>query len=579
MNNNSTNNSAFDRNFFNTNKDFTYLGEGSFGGKANGLLFIKKFLDEKINRDKYPSIEISIPKMVVLRTEVFDMFMEENKLFPIAVTAENDDEIATAFLNANLPAEILGDLYGLIENVRTPLAIRSSSMLEDAKYDPFAGIYATKMIPNNHPSEDERFHKLVEAIKFIYASIFFKASKDYFESSTHTVREEKMAIIIQEVIGQSYNDRYYPGISGVARSFNFYPSGRAKPEDGVVNLALGLGKTIVDGGIIWSYSPAFPNINTNLVEPKDLLKNTQNSFWAINLSHFIEYNPIKETEFLVEANLNDAEYDDTIKYIASTYDVSSDRIIMGTGKSGPRCINFSPMLSLNEFGFNDLINELMKVSAEAYNSPVEIEFAATISKTEKKMKFGFLQVRPMVVSYEEIKLADSELVDDDVLLASKKVMGNGINKNIRNIVFVKPESFDKKFTKNIAIQIDQINKKLVQTKTPYVIIGFGRWGSSDPWLGLPVEWGQIAGAKVIVESTLMGINVDLSQGSHFFHNLSSFGVSYFSINYDGDFSIDWDWLNKQTIVQETEFVKHVEIPNPLLIKVDGKTSRGVIKKC
>ena len=571
--------SSFNRSFFQSNEVFTFIGDGSCGGKGSGLIQIEKIIREKISAVEFPNVELSIPKMVILRTQVFDWFMERNNLFTTAVTVEHDEDIIQAFLHAELPVEILGDLRGMIENVHVPLAVRSSSMLEDAKYEPFAGIYATKMISNNQTSIDERFNKLVEAIKFVYASVYFKASKDYFEASSHTIKEEKMAVIIQEVVGQKYNDRFYPNFSGVARSYNFYPSGRAKPEDGVVNLALGLGKTIVDGGVIWSYSPLYPNSVPPFGDPNDIIRNTQNSFWSVNMSHVLEYNPVKETEFMSLANLKDADYDDTLKYIGSTYDAKSDRIVMGCGNDGPRVINFAQLLSMNEFKFNDLMNTILKVSEEAIENPVEIEFAVTIPRVENKLHFGFLQVRPMVVSDEVVDLKTDELYAEDVLLASKRVMGNGVVENITDVIFVKPETFDKKDTQKIAYEIDSINKGFVQTKTPYLLIGFGRWGSSDSWLGIPVDWGQIAGAKVIVESTLFGINVELSQGSHFFHNLSSFNVSYFSLNYDGEFAIDWEWLNQQKVVRETNFIKHVKLESPLKIKVDGKTSRGVIKKC
>lgn len=571
--------SSFNRSFFQSNEVFTFIGEGSCGGKGSGLIQIEKIIREKISAVEFPSVELSIPKMVILRTQVFDWFMERNNLFIAAVTEEHDEDIIQMFLHAELPVEILGDLRGMIENVHVPLAVRSSSMLEDAKYEPFAGIYATKMISNNQTSIDERFNKLVEAIKFVYASVYFKASKDYFEASSHTIREEKMAVIIQEVVGQKYNDRFYPNFSGVARSYNFYPSGRAKPEDGVVNLALGLGKTIVDGGVIWSYSPLYPNSVPPFGDPNDIMRNTQNSFWSVNMSHVLEYNPVKETEFMSLANLKDADYDDTLKYIGSTYDAKSDRIVMGCGNDGPRVLNFAQLLSMNEFKFNDLMNTILKVSEEAIENPVEIEFAVTIPRGENKLHFGFLQVRPMVVSDEVVDLKTDELYAEDVLLASKRVMGNGVVENITDVIFVKPQTFDKKDTQKIAYEIDSINKGFVQTKTPYLLIGFGRWGSSDSWLGIPVDWGQIAGAKVIVESTLFGINVELSQGSHFFHNLSSFNVSYFSLNYDGEFAIDWEWLNQQKVVNETNFVKHIKLESPLKIKVDGKTSCGVIKKC
>ncbi len=568
----------FDRKFFESLEDFTWIGEGSFGGKASGLALANKIIHEKINAEEFSDVILNIPRMIVLRTQVFDWFMERNNLYDLAYSNESDDNIIRTFLQSDLPVEILGDLRGLIENVHVPLAIRSSSMLEDAKFEPFAGIYETKMISNNQPSADTRFNKLTEAVKFVFASTFFKASKDYFKVSSHSIQDEKMAVIIQEVVGQKYDDRFYPNFSGVARSFNFYPTGKAKPEQGVVNLALGLGKTIVEGGLVWSYSPAHPKSSPPFADPSDLLKNTQTKFWAVNMSHCIVYDPTKEAEFMIQANLSDADYDDTLRFIASTYDSSSQRIVMGTGSAGPRALNFSQLLTMNEFHFNDLIKKLLLVCEEAFSNPVEIEFAVTLTENPRKLRFGFLQVRPMVVSDETIDLDEKELSGDDVLVASDCVMGNGIIENISDIVFIKPESFDKKDTTKIAHEVDSINKELVKLNSKYLLIGFGRWGSSDPWLGIPVEWGQIAGVKVIVESTLSGINVELSQGSHFFHNLTSFNVSYFSITYDGEFKIDWDWLNSQQVVNETNFVKHVKLVIPLVIKVDGRKSRGVIKK-
>ncbi len=581
MNSSSAQNNSyprFDRHFFESGETITWIGEGSFGGKASGLASIKKTLEEKISPSEFSDVLINIPRMVVLRTNIFDAFMSRNNLHEIANSDEPDEHIAMVFIDASLPAEILGDLRSLIENIRVPLAVRSSSLLEDAKHEPFAGIYATKMIPNNQPDPDQRFIVLREAIKFIYASTFFKASKDYFKVSSHSIQDEKMAVIIQEVVGQQYYDRFYPNFSGVARSYNFYPTGRSKPESGVVNLALGLGKTIVDGGLVWSYSPVSPKSGPPFGDPNYMMKNTQTTFWAVNMNPVTEFNPAKETEYLNHLSLTEADYDSTMKYIASTYDVSSQRIVLGVGVDGPRVINFAPLLSMNEFRFNDLIRRLLKVCEEASASPVEIEFAVSALENEQKIRFGFLQVRPMVVSEESIELDEKELFGENVLLASDRVMGNGVIENIYDVVYVKLNTFDKKDTLKIADEIDSVNRNLVADKKPYVLIGFGRWGSSDPWLGIPVEWGQIAAVKVIVESTLFGINVELSQGSHFFHNLTSFKVSYFSLTFDGEFRIDWRWLDEQTVVREMNFVKHIKLNKPLKIKVDGRKSRGVIKK-
>jgi phosphoenolpyruvate synthase/pyruvate phosphate dikinase len=569
----------FSRTLLDTGETILLIGSGNIGGKASGLNFIKNVLDTKISKEEFPKISLDIPRMFVLGSDIFDDFMHRNNLTDFALNETSDIRIINEFLKSNLPPDILGELRTIIENVKVPLAIRSSSILEDALHTPFAGIYGTKMIPNNQPSYDVRFNKLIEAIKYIFASTYFNSSKDYFKATTHRIEDEKMAVIIQEIVGENRNNRFYPTLSGVAKSFNFYPTGKAKPENGVVNLALGLGKTIVDGGIVWTYSPAFPKSPPPFGDPQDIIKTTQNNFWAVNLNPLVEYDPTKETEFMINLGLKEADYDNVLKLTASTYDNSSNRIVMGVGVDGPRILNFSPLLVMNEFRFNDLIKKLLIECENAFSNPVEIEFAAYISKDLSLLNFGFLQIRPMVVSSEEVELKDTEMFGKDVLVSTNKAMGNGIISGINEIIFVKPENFDKKNTPAIALEIDSFNRKMVNDKKQYLLIGFGRWGSSDPWLGIPVEWSQISGAKIIVESTLFGINVELSQGSHFFHNLSSFNVCYFSINYDGKYKIDWEWLNNLPVISESEFIKHVKLNTPLIIKVDGRKGKGLIKKC
>jgi hypothetical protein len=568
----------FDRNFFESDEFFCAIGNGKLGGKASGLVFINQILKDKINPNEFPSVNIFLPRMVVLCTDIFDTFINENNLLDFALNEDSDIRIINRFLHADLPAAILGDIHALIEKVNVPLAIRSSSLLEDTKHEPLAGVYSTKMIPNNQPSFDTRFRKLTEAIKFVFASTYFKSSKEYFKSTSHSIEEEKMAVIIQQLVGKNHNNRFYPNVSGVARSYNFYPSGRAKPEQGVINLALGLGKTIVDGGISWSYSPSFPKTPVPFNDPEDILNNTQKYFWAVNLNLVITYDPTKETEFMNLHDLKEAEYDNTLKNIASTFDTNSNKIILGTHIEGPRIIDFAPILKTDEFGFNELIKKIISVCDEGMKSPVEIEFAATFNKEYSRMNFGFLQVRPLSVSDEIVELVDEKFEQNNILVASDRVMGNGITNDIYDIVFVKQEKFEKKETKKIAAEIEAMNKKLVDEKRRYLLIGFGRWGSCDPWLGIPVEWQQISGAEVIVESTLYNMNVELSQGSHFFHNLTGFNVKYFSINYDGEFKIDWPWLNKQNVLEEKEFVKHIRMSKSLLIKVDGRKGSGVIWK-
>ena len=569
----------FDREFFTSDKDFSFIGQGSLGGKASGLINISQVMAERYNPDEFPGISLSIPRMTVLRTNLFDSFMETNKLYDLAMTEDSDARLAHAFQQADLPATIAGDLYALISGVHTPLAVRSSSLLEDAMYEPFAGIYATKMTANNQFDKESRFRKLIEAIKFVYSSVYFKQAKDYFKATSHQLQDEKMAVIIQEVVGRRHDKRYYPDISGVARSYNFYTSGHARPEDGVVNLALGLGRIIVDEGIAWSYSPSYPRANPPYNSIDELMKQTQTHFWSVNMGELPFYDPAKETEYLVKLDLNEAQKDKTLKFLASSYDRQSDRIYPGPSSTGPNILNFAPLLVMNQIPLNDLIIKLLKICEEALNAPVEIEFALTLDP-EKGLpaRFGFLQVRPMVVSHEEVNISPEELTSELAIVSSESVLGNGIVNYLHDIIFVKPEKFESKYTRQIAAEVEQLNEAIKKSDRKYILIGFGRWGSADPWLGIPVDWGQISGAKIIVECTLPEMNVDLSQGSHFFHNLSSFQISYFSVKHTRKYQIDWDWLKKQETIGETEFVKHIKLPEPVKVKVDGRTGRGVIHR-
>jgi hypothetical protein len=569
----------FDRNFYKSKNIYSCLGNGEVGGKAHGLIKISDILKNNLNLQKFPGFQVSIPRLVVIKTNVFDEFMKRNNLYETIQEEMPDDRIAYAFQKANLPPGLDGDLYTLISQVNSPIAVRSSSLLEDSLYKPFAGIYATKMTANNQFDTESKFRKIIEAIKFVYASLYFKRARSYFQAIRHNIEEEKMAVILQEVVGKRYTKRFYPEISGVARSFNFYTSGHAKPEDGIVNLALGLGKTIVDDGISWSYSPAYPQTQPPYNSIRDLMNQTQNEFWCINMGEVPFYDPIAETEYLLKRHLNDALEDNTLRYLASFYDQNSDRIYPGVSSSGFNIINFAPVLHSNQIPLNDLIKEILFLCEQAYNVPIEIEFAVTLpNQDESQIYFGFLQIRPMVVSTEEVDITKDELENEDVIVKSDYVLGNGTINNITNIVFVKPEEFKTEKTQDISKEIGQLNKKLVKNNTPYILIGFGRWGSSDPHLGIPVNWEQISGAKVIVESTLPEINVELSQGSHFFHNLTSFQISYFSIRHAGKYKINWSFLNQQKVFEETLYVKHIKLLHPLIVKVDGRSGKGVILK-
>ncbi|MCU0611851.1 MAG: PEP/pyruvate-binding domain-containing protein [Candidatus Eisenbacteria bacterium] len=569
--------SVFDRRFFGGESAVTRIGTGSLGGKAQGLVAIEQTIRQQFPPERTKGFTITIPRMTVIGTDFFDAFLAQNGLLEIAYSDAPDDRIGHAFQRGDLPPRLVGDLRAVTGEVRTPLAVRSSSMLEDALYQPFAGVYATKMIPNNQPDPDLRFRRLVEAVKFVWASTFFKEAKTYLKSVGKDPSVEKMAVIIQEVVGAPATDRFYPTFAGVARSYNFYPCGYAKPEDGVVDLALGLGKTIVDGGRVWSYSPAYPKAPPPYGNVGDMLKNTQTTFWAVHMGSPPPHDPIRETEYMIELGLDAADYDNTLRFVASTYDPGADRLVPGVGSDGPRVVNFGPILDYEEVPFNDLIRAVLKACEDAVKAPVEVEFAVTLDrKRGLPARFGFLQVRPMVVSSEEIDLPRERLAGDEVVVGSETVLGNGRRDDIQDIVYVIPESFEPRFTAMIAAELERMNAELADQGRPYLLVGFGRWGSSDPWLGIPVTWSTISGSRVIVEATLPQMQPDMSQGSHFFHNLTSFKVSYFSVRHTGAHTIDWDWIGAQTEVSRARFVRHVRTETPLSIQVDGRTGRGVI---
>ena len=545
-------------------------GLEELGGKAHGLLTIQQAIAD-LSVDE---IVVSIPRMTVLGTSVFDAFMQRNRLWDVALSDLPDERIAYAFLRGDLPFEALGELRALIQEWKTPLAVRSSGQMEDTTHRPFAGVYKTKMIPNNSHDPDVRFQKLVEAIKYVWASTFFHIAKDYCRATGLCLGDEKMAVIIQEIVGKRYHDRFYPELSGVARSFNFYPVPPARPEDGVVSLALGLGKTIVDGGKAWIYSPAFPQAPPPFKSIQDMLEETQNEFWVVHMGEPPEYNPVKETEFMRLENLMTAERDGALKYLASTYEMESGRLSMGIGARGPRVLTFAPLLVLNEIPFNPVIRGLLDRCEQALDGPVEIEFAMTFDPH----RLGFLQVRPMMIPTGEMDISLEEMRQPSVFLASETVLGNGMSREIEDVVYVVPERFELQNTRQVAHELEKLNRQLLDEKRPYVLIVFGRLGTLDPWLGIPVTWGQICGARVIVEATLENVRVELSQGSHYFHNIINLGILYFCMPYSGAYRVDWNWLKSQPACYEGEFVRHVRLPAPLDVRVNGRSRRGVIYK-
>jgi hypothetical protein len=564
----------FNRNFLDPETPLSCIGGGSLGGKAQGLASIRTALRSELKLQDFPGIQIEIPRLVVLRTDAFDAFMRGEHLQEIADSNASLDRIAHAFQNAEMPFEVLGDLRALIDNVHTPLAIRSSSLLEDSAHAPFAGIYETKMIPNHQFDPDERFRHLIEAIKFVYTSTYSQKAKEYRKLTGYSNRDEKMAVVIQEMVGKRYYQSFYPELSGVARSFNYYPVAPSRPEDGMVSLALGLGKTIVDGGTAWVYSPSYPASQPPFSSPAELLDSSQRHFWAVNMGGDLEYDPSKETEYMIQQNLRIAEGDGVLQYLVSTYDSDSDRLVPGISLHGSRALTFAPLLVLKELPFNDLITRVLHTCEQSAGSAVEIEFAMTFNPH----RFCLLQVRPMTVPSEDVHLAESDLTGKNVLAASNVVLGNGVVEDIVDIVFTRPERFDIINTASVVPELAALNSKLLDQHKPYLLIVFGRLGTTNPSMGIPISWEQVNGAYVIVEATRENVKVGLSQGTHYFLNLINLGVKYFSLPLSSPFQIDWQWLSSQPVVEQTDFLTHVQLSAPIHVRVDGRKGKGVIYK-
>ena len=569
----------FARQFFGAAEPFTRIGDGELGGKASGLWLGRDLIATRLDATRFPDVRVEVPTLTVVTTEVFDRFLAWNKLHRVLGEGLPDDRLALAFQQAELPPDLIGDVRALVEQVTTPLAVRSSSLLEDALEQPFAGVYATKMIPNNQPDADTRFRRLVEAVKFVFASTFFHGARAYRAATGRPDADEKMAIVIQEIVGRRHGNRFYPDVSGVARSWNYYRAGRARPEEGVVNIALGLGKTIVDGGIVWAYSPAHPRVQPPAASARALLEQTQTGFWAVNMGPPPAYDPINEVEYLTTGTLADAEYDGTLGLVASTYDPQADRLTPGIGRPGARAVTFAPLLDLELVPFNGLVRALLAASEAALGGAVEVEFALTMDRAATPAaRLGFLQVRPMHVPGAAVDVSEADLGDPHAIVASDNAMGNGRLDGVRDVVYVRPDTFNARDTRLVAGELARVNHRLLEERRPYLLIGFGRWGSADPWLGIPVEWDNISQARAIVEAQTEQMLVEPSQGSHFFHNLSSFAVSYFTVPRAGRARLDWPWLLDQPIAFESAHVRHVSLPAPITIKVDGRSGRGVVLK-
>lgn len=563
---------------FDEYSNFARIGDGSLGGKGRGLAFIGAMV-KRYPALEYPNFTVTIPKTVVICTDIFDEFMETNELYPVALSDVEDDTILKYFLRASLPARLIEDLMAFFEVVRSPIAVRSSSLLEDSHYQPFAGIYSTYMVPKI----DDRYEMLrtvSDAIKAVYASVFYRDSKAYMTATSNLIDQEKMAIVLQEVVGTRYNDHFYPMLSGVARSLNFYPIGNEKAEDGIANVALGLGKYIVDGGQTLRFSPRHPHNILQMSTMDFALKETQTRFYALDLKNLAENFSVDDAFNLLKLNLKDADADGALKYIVSTYDPVDQVIRDGYYPGGRKIISFVNILQHDVFPLADTLDKLLHVGQDEMGRPVEIEFAVNMNpKQPDRATFYLLQIRP-IVDNKEIMEEDLTLVaNEETILSSTSVLGHGIVSDVQDVVYVKTGAFSSSNNQLIAYEIEKLNRRLTEEERSYVLVGPGRWGSSDSWLGIPVKWPHISNARVIVECGLENYRVDPSQGTHFFQNLTSFGVGYFTVNpFKGDGWFDEAFLNAQPALTETEYLRHVRFERPVVIKMDGKRSLGVVLK-
>jgi CheY-like chemotaxis protein len=573
---------TFDKDFFDDYSGFSRIGKGSLGGKARGLAFIDSFLKERNLTYKYDDIIINIPKTIVLSTEIFEQFMSMNNLYDFALSEVSDEKILSYFVKADLPPSLKEDLYCILSYIRTPLAVRSSSLLEDSYYQPFAGVYTTYMIPNNDPNISVRLKELSSAIKGVFASTFFKFSKDYMKATHNVIDEEKMAVVIQEVTGKLYAEgtgesRFYPSVSGVARSLNFYPVGDEKYEEGVVNIALGLGKTIVDGETSLRFTPKYPKKILQISSAEMTLKNTQKMFYALDMEKSF-CATTDEKYNLAYLEVEKAVEDESLKLLVSTYDFENSTINDGYMENGKKLLTFAPILKYDMFPLAEIVSSLLEYGSREMNSPVEIEFALELDKPSDRPKiFRFLQIRPIVhgQEYSDVKITEKEVKSS--IIHSVLSLGNGTVEGIKDIIYVRPENFNPANTEKIAEILEKCNDKFLKTGKNYILMGPGRWGSSDPWLGIPVKWAQISQAKVIIEHGLKDFHIDPSQGSHFFQNITLLKVIYFTINpYLKQGNIDIDFLNSIKSINENHLVRHIKLEKPVKIKVNGITGEGIV---
>ena len=573
----------FKRDSFDPQNSFARIGGGSLGGKARGLSFVNHMINSlnmQQQLEEFENVNIQVPPSVILGTDVFDYFVDENDLRHFGFSDVDDKEISQRFMvGMRFPDSVLKELSQFLEVIRTPLAVRSSSLLEDSQYHPFAGVYETYMLPNNHHNANVRLHQLLNAIKCVYASIFYRRSKDYMQVTSYRLEEEKMAVIIQKMIGSQNDNRFYPDFSGVAKSHNFYPTAPQKAADGIISAALGLGKTVVEGGKSVKFSPKYPRHIPLFYDVDGALENAQDRFYALNLDVKLEKNIESYQQLLKSYDMTVAESDDRLGPLASTYSLENHAIYDGLSREGVRLVSFAPILKQKIFPLAEIVTTLLEWGRRGMGTPVEIEFAVKLAKHPKEShEFGVLQIRPMVLS-RELEQLDLEVEEQErILCASHLVLGNGVVRDIYDIVYVDDEKFERSCSREVAEEVYQFNRQMLAEKRPYLLIGQGRWGSLDSWLGIPVKWEQIAGARAIIEAGFKDIDVRPSQGSHFFQNITSHQIGYFTVSSEANGVIDWKWLHEQTPLESGKYTHRIQLEAPLEIKMNGHQQKGVILK-
>ena len=553
------------------------LGAGALGGKGRGLAFINTLIYNLNFGEILPSLNIRTPVTLVIGTDEFEIFMKKNNLYEYVFSSDNYDSVKDSFLNSNLSYNLEKKLRTILKVLKFPLAVRSSSSLEDSTAHPFSGIFATYIIPNNHPDLNVRIKQLMDAIKLVYASVYSDHAKSYFEAVNFRIEDERMAIVLQELVGNPFDHYYYPHISGTAQSYNYYPFSHMKPEDGFAVIAVGLGQYVMEGEKAYRFSPKYPDSDINT--PKELLKSTQVNFYALNMRNE-ELLELKtgENATLCNLEISEAEKHGTINHSVSVYDINNDRIFPGLDTYGPRILNFANILKYDHIPLAKAIELVLDVGKEAMGSPIEIEFAVDLNKDENsRATFYLLQIKPLVGSAEDYQIDEQKLNKENIVLLAEKSMGNGKIDDIQDVIYVDPDKFDKTRTCEMVAEIDKLNYKMRQEGRKYVLIGPGRWGTRDRFIGIPVAWPQISNAKVIVEVSLEDFPLDASLGSHFFHNVTSMNVGYFTVQHSsGKDIIDWEILKKQRVVNKTNFFNHIRFNDPLTIVMDGKKRMSVI---